>query len=536
MALKRYFIRRKYKPGKVPGDFTYRIYRLSLKLSRIAIYILVIFVFSLGPAHCDPLGTCSDDLLRGLITAIEQHNEHAFRLNKKFKDIWYPQGPVPPEVAKEIGIDDIRHYLASLGRRKTAVLFHGFDHGSLRTWLILYNGTIICAPPIQLRENDWQALQPAAWNELGVRGAAYPRTAIPIDNGNIEQHSADRARKWDAVLQRLSEILLPHQVVDALEVADIDTLVIVPITVREFNPAIDIDEQSSATRGEDTSSALNIPFTRAALSIGVVPFAALPVGDDVLINTLSVVIAPGFFAFAQPPLPVRQKYSKPVVAGNPSCPGFQALPGAEAEAKKVADLLRTDRLFINKRATKTAVDSFVRQNADSVDFIYLATHGIADAVNPVDESFLVFSDGVWNAREISSLRYYPGSGLTGSTEKKSRPLLKAKPLVVMSACQTALGKDFPAGTIGLARAWHWAGASNVVMSLWSVDDLATKELMEHFVERIVQGEAVDKALQNAMRQLRDRPEYASPSNWASFSIYGAPERLISNGVSRSEDR
>lgn len=527
--MKHYLIHRKYRPGKTTGECFLPSCRFLVRVCHIAIFTVVFIGFSLGSSHCDSAGTCSDDLMRGLTTAIEQHNEHAFRLNKKFKDIWYPQGPIPSDVRKEIGIEDIRHYLASLEKRKTAVLFHGFDHGSLHTWLIPYSGKIICAPPRQLREEDWQALQPAAWTELGVRGAAYPRTATPVDNGDIDWHRADRARQWDALLRRLSDILLPHQVVEALEEADIDTLVVVPITVREFNPTVDIDEQSSATRGEDTSSALNAPFTRATLSIGVVPFAALPIADDVLINTLSVVIAPGFFAFARPPVPVRQKYANPVIAGNPANPEFQALPGAEAEAKTVADLLQTDRLFINRQATKTAVENFVRQNADSVDFIHLATHGIADAVNPVDESFLVFSDDKWNAREISNLRYTPGPGITGRVYDDSMPLLQAKPLVVMSACQTALGKDFPAGTIGLARAWYWAGASNVVMSLWSVDDLATRELMENFVGQIVQGEAVDKALQTAMRQLRSRPEYASPSNWAGFSIYGAPERLRSYG-------
>jgi CHAT domain-containing protein len=141
----------------------------------------------------------------------------------------------------------------------------------------------------------------------------------------------------------------------------------------------------------------------------------------------------------------------------------------------------------------------------------------------VDQSFLVFSDGEWNAREISHLRRQIQVQKNGTLVKEDVPLLQAKPLVVMSACQTALGKDFPAGTIGLARAWHWAGASTVVMSLWSVDDEATKELMEQFVDLVVKGQAVDKALQSAMLKLQSK--YPSPSNWGSFSVYGAPERI-----------
>lgn len=151
------------------------------------------------------------------------------------------------------------------------------------------------------------------------------------------------------------------------------------------------------------------------------------------------------------------------------------------------------------------LESYLKQHSASVDFIHLATHGIANAKDPLDKSELVFSDSSWSAREIGDLK------LTGN------------PLVVMSACQTALGKDFSSGTIGLAQAWQRAGASNVVMSLWSVDDTATKELMEQFVDFVASGKAVDKALQAAMVSLRDK--YPNPSHWASFSIYGAPEKI-----------
>lgn len=76
---------------------------------------------------------------------------------------------------------------------------------------------------------------------------------------------------------------------------------------------------------------------------------------------------------------------------------------------------------------------------------------------------------------------------------------------------------------GLAHVWQWAGASNVAMSLWSVDDKPTQELMEGFVDGVMEGQAVDKALQAAMLNLRR--EHPSPSHWASFAVYGAPERL-----------
>ena len=479
-------------------------------------YSLALLVCLAGPAHAQPTMACSENALLELNNAIKMHNEHAYRLNAKFKDIWYPQGPIPAEVRSAIGLKDIKRYLAALGERKTAVLFHGInEYGILSTWLITYRGKIVCGAKT-LEFNDWGTLEASGWSSLGVRGAKHPRTATPVDSGDIGIE--DQAERWSAILQRLSNILLPHEVVEEFEASKIDTLVVVPITVRELD-RLDFERQVES----ETDTVLKVPSSRLALSIGVVPFAALPVGGDVLIKKMSVIMAPGFFSFARNPEAVRKKYLNPIVIWNPERQDYPALPGAGEEAKHIAALFENGLLFIEKRATKAALENHLRQTPDSVDFIHLATHGLADANNPVDKSFLVFSDGEWNAREISRLRRQVQVKKNGKLVNEDLPLLQAKPLVVMSACQTALGKDFPSGTIGLARAWHWAGASTVVMSLWSVDDEATKELMEQFVDLVVKGQAVDKALQSAMLKLQSK--YPSPSNWGSFSVYGAPERI-----------
>jgi len=141
----------------------------------------------------------------------------------------------------------------------------------------------------------------------------------------------------------------------------------------------------------------------------------------------------------------------------------------------------------------------------TTELVYLATHGFADSTNPRDDSFLQLSDGLWRANEIQNLK------------------LQARPLVVLSACQTGLGKDFDVGTIGLARTWQWAGASNVVMSLWNVADEATHQLMRRFMEIEMKGrDAPEVALQKAMRLVRAEKE--NPKYWAAFSVYGAPHQ------------
>ena len=100
--------------------------------------------------------------------------------------------------------------------------------------------------------------------------------------------------------------------------------------------------------------------------------------------------------------------------------------------------------------------------------------------------------------------------------------MKGYPLVVLSACQTGLGKTFEVGTIGMDTAWYEAGASNVVMSLWRIEPQATKKLMVIFMEN-TKTMPVDKALQKAMQTLKTQGRYNNPALWSGFSILGLPE-------------
>jgi CHAT domain-containing protein len=93
--------------------------------------------------------------------------------------------------------------------------------------------------------------------------------------------------------------------------------------------------------------------------------------------------------------------------------------------------------------------------------------------------------------------------------------LKSQPLVVMSACQTGLGKVFPGGVFGLARAWYYAGAPQIVTSLWNINDAATNVLMSHFI-RARATMTTEAALRTAM--LETRTEFPDPALWAGFSV------------------
>lgn len=466
-------------------------------------------------ARVDPFkfAACKTGSIEDLKQSIEAHNEHVFRLQVKFRDVWYLQGRVPDEVRRAVTLDGIVEFLTALRPRKAAVLFHAAGADRFCTWLVASAGPVIRDMRI-VGPTVGDLLQPTSWHTLGVRGLERPRTTQPVGGARGELATPD---EWEKLLDPVKRLLLPERIERALIAQQIDTLIVVPVSIRRIDPNIEVDRENlSATHLDKRGSVRRLPpESRVALSVGVVPFAALRVGGTPLLERMSVVIAPGFFSFARNPMQARQRFSQPVVVGDPEDSGFAPLPGAREEAVEVAARLNVTP-FVGKRATKAALESYLRQHSRTIEFIHLATHGVADSDNPVDESFLVFSDGPWNARQISGLR-------EKGPKKKDLPLLKRQPLVVMSACQTALGKDFPAGTIGLARAWQWAGASNVVMSLWSVDDAATRELMTSFIASLLAGTPVDKALQSAMLAVRER--YPSPAHWASFGVFGTPERL-----------
>jgi CHAT domain-containing protein len=105
-------------------------------------------------------------------------------------------------------------------------------------------------------------------------------------------------------------------------------------------------------------------------------------------------------------------------------------------------------------------------------------------------------------------------------------------LVVLSACDTAVGKVYRAeGVVGLVRAFLFAGASRVLVSLWRADDDATRALMERFYELWnprgdAKGLGAAAALRKAQEHVRDHPdhpEWKQPHYWASWQLWGLPD-------------
>lgn len=145
-------------------------------------------------------------------------------------------------------------------------------------------------------------------------------------------------------------------------------------------------------------------------------------------------------------------------------------------------------------------------------YIHFATHGLLNNDQPKLSKLALsqyYEDG--RPREESFLRLADIYNLELNAD-----------LVVLSACQTALGKEVRGeGLIGLTRGFMYAGAARVLASLWSVEDRATSELMKSFYRHLITDKLpAAEALRRAQLELAADPRYSSPYYWAGFSLQG----------------
>ncbi|PSB21146.1 hypothetical protein C7B65_04185 [Phormidesmis priestleyi ULC007] len=147
--------------------------------------------------------------------------------------------------------------------------------------------------------------------------------------------------------------------------------------------------------------------------------------------------------------------------------------------------------------------------------LHFATHGILDSQRP-ERSGMILS--VFNDRGE------PQRSLLSPSDVFNLKL--SADLVVLSGCRTGLGTGTKTevkgeGLIGLTGSFLYAGAEQVVASLWSVDDVATNELMKRFYNGIfTQKLTPAAALRDAQRSLSQDPQWQAPYYWAGFILQG----------------
>ncbi|GJD19296.1 hypothetical protein RIVM261_042520 [Rivularia sp. IAM M-261] len=146
-------------------------------------------------------------------------------------------------------------------------------------------------------------------------------------------------------------------------------------------------------------------------------------------------------------------------------------------------------------------------------FLHFATHGFADPIEP-KQSGIVLSllDKQGKPTTHGYLRLGDIFNLDFGAD-----------LIVLSACQTGLGKEIQGeGLMGLTRGLMYAGTPRAAVSLWDVNDGATSKLMQKFYKQILeQNKAPAAALRSAQLEMLQSGDYtANPYYWAAFTLQG----------------
>jgi CHAT domain-containing protein len=210
------------------------------------------------------------------------------------------------------------------------------------------------------------------------------------------------------------------------------------------------------------------------------------------------------------------------VAGNTPAPAasnaaMEGLPlarlnGTRAEAEQISKLAKASGgeadVWLDLDASE---DNLGARDISKYRVIHVATHGLLNAERPQFTGVVLSlvgnkaQDGFVRTDEVFNLRL-------------------GSPLVMLSACETGLGKEKRGeGVMGLTRAFMYAGAPTVGVSLWSVADKSTADLMTDFYQRLLSTSASTTssgALRGAQLAMISGKKYSAPFYWAPFVLVG----------------
>lgn len=208
--------------------------------------------------------------------------------------------------------------------------------------------------------------------------------------------------------------------------------------------------------------------------------------------------------------------------------GIAVLPGTEREIREIARITDNAEVFIEAQASEELIKQILSPNV-----VHIATHGyfLEDQQTEIanDESLNYVPNPLLRSGIIlAGAENFLNTGIPVSaggddgilTAYEAMNLkLDETDLVVLSACETGLGVvKNGEGVYGLRRAFRIAGAKRLVMSLWSVDDEATQELMSTFYAERKTTSDDHTAFRQAQRKLMER--YNHPFYWGAFVIVG----------------
>ena len=421
-----------------------------------------------------------------------------------------------PAVGRDLSTE-VDSLLAPLRASKSAALTYLHAGDTLFTWFLAPSGVLHLQQPVRLTEIELSHLVRSARRSLEADDARSVQ--LNPDELGSASDSLPSGRNSADDWKRLAQLLLPADL--ASKVPAGTPIVIVPTGTIGLVPF------SALLMNRDSSSGVRSAGRRSSGS-------RTKKGGDIALGSRNPLrYAPSFTALraseTRPRVAVSRSSrtktgavtSLALVVGNPTMPfvysgrwttraRLQPLPGAESESRTIAALLGV-RALIGTAATETVV----RRRMMNAPVIHFATHGLGfGTAASARRSFVAFApdslqDGLLTLGELMD----------------EQTLVFRAELVVLSACQTGLGNMTRAeGSIGVQRAFLAKGARSVLVSLWNVDDKATRLLMESFYRYWldpIHPATKARALQRAQETVRRTPGFADPKFWAAFQLVGA---------------
>ena len=188
------------------------------------------------------------------------------------------------------------------------------------------------------------------------------------------------------------------------------------------------------------------------------------------------------------------------------------IPGSFDEVKAIGELVEDSVVRTGGDVSEATVKRF-SENGILRDYkiLHFSTHGLALAEYPELSALVLSQDKASTDREDGYL-----------TMKEILDLDLASDFVNLSACETGLGKIYGGeGVVGLTQSFLIAGANGLLVSLWQVADVSTKEFMILLYE-LVEGGGMSyaEAAAEVKRSFLERAEYRNPFFWAPFVYYG----------------
>ncbi|BAT53056.1 TPR domain protein [Nostoc sp. NIES-3756] len=189
---------------------------------------------------------------------------------------------------------------------------------------------------------------------------------------------------------------------------------------------------------------------------------------------------------------------------------FERLTFTRQEAEQILSLVSPKlrkQAFDFAANRNTAMDNELSQYR----ILHFATHGILNSIHPELSGLVLSLFDKTGSPQNGFLRLHDIFNLKLSSQ-----------LVVLSACQTGLGKQVKGeGLIGLTRGFMYAGSPTLVVSLWNVDDEATAIFMQSFYKKMLQdGLKPTTALRAAQMEMWQSQNYSEPYYWAAFTLQG----------------